>query len=579
MSETDSSGMDSLMDQMVLDAHFANIALITMRPESKKTEETLCRMFDLGLSAKVNVVQAVSGRAIGKPDWWPNNGASSLGCFASHLMVLLHHAASNAGNLLVLEEDVVWQEDAADRIGELMSNVPNSWDQLYLGGQHRVMPKPTTRKGVMQGQSVHRTHAYAVSRLGLPKLLKHLLNTAPFTQAKADGKKLHIDHYYEQAHRRGDWTVYVPEWWIAGQGDTYSWIRAKQVKAAWWHRMAGDPWKKRPLFWSPSKVEGLPVEHIDMSSKSSVIKSRMEAFRHQRIPLLPSDLPETHARSFAESLNVELCLDLDDISKYVPSMNQPNPRDLVQVQQVQQPQETPYEFTLGDRAKTGTPVMIFATPRSGSTLLIRLLNRIDGWSIAGEKLGLLRAVKATHDLRSALEARSPHAFNSLFQQEHDGHFPSHHAPSSKAEWDAAARDMLMAWANGGSSRYWGMKEVHLAKHGFKYGISVWTWLMEIMPDVKFILLSRNVDDTEVSMGRNLKWWVPSYGSCIGACRRQVRQQTEAFDEFATLYPNNTLRLQYEQLLDYKTFNGLLEKFVGESIDKDRFDTVLKLKLR
>ena len=135
---------------------------------------------------------------------------------------------------LVLEDDVCFQPRAKEMLARLMREVPDDWDQVYLGGQHLKTPQPVAGSPfVLRGVNINRTHAFLLRRKAFARFQQHILH-APDYMAHPGW---HIDHQLGQAHERRDWNVYCPAWWLAGQDEGSSNISGRTNPRMWWH-----PW-------------------------------------------------------------------------------------------------------------------------------------------------------------------------------------------------------------------------------------------------------------------------------------------------------------------------------------------------
>ena len=165
--------------------------------------------------SKMHVFAGVRGELSPPPKYW---GASvgAWGCFQSHRRLVedvLNEDNDSIDSILILEDDACFPETALKRVNEFMQNVPDDWDQLYLGGQHRVKPIETETEGILRGISINRAHAYALNCKVYKKFYSHI-NYSPNYYGK---KNHHFDHQLEIAHRKQDWNVYCPSVWLAGQ--------------------------------------------------------------------------------------------------------------------------------------------------------------------------------------------------------------------------------------------------------------------------------------------------------------------------------------------------------------------------
>lgn len=200
---------------------FSRVYLINCASRPDRLERALAHLSASGMAdaSKVIVYPAVIGGWTGYPADW-RAGCGAWGCLQSHRRILedVIHVRNARGMMaldstLILEDDVFFTDDALPRLNAFMAAVPSDWGQIYLGGQHRRTPVPVPeRSGVMRASSVHRTHAYAVSRSAVTKVYCHVSYMPDY-----HGRPVHIDHQLERAHRRGDWPVYCPARWIAGQ--------------------------------------------------------------------------------------------------------------------------------------------------------------------------------------------------------------------------------------------------------------------------------------------------------------------------------------------------------------------------
>lgn len=160
-------------------------------------------------------------------DWCSGNGP--WGCLRSHSRLLedvLHRRDSRFDMIwqsyLVLEDDVFFLPGALEALNRFMTAVPDDWDQIYLGGQHRRPFETTDSPEVIVGRSINRTHAYALSEKNYTRFYRHICYATDYR-----GNNHHIDHQLEIAHQRRDWTVYCPPQWICGQAAGKSNISGK----------------------------------------------------------------------------------------------------------------------------------------------------------------------------------------------------------------------------------------------------------------------------------------------------------------------------------------------------------------
>lgn len=196
----------------------------------KHLEET--KMAD---NDKVHYYPAIIGDWTTCPADW-RSGRGAWGCLRSHQRILedVLHTRDDQGqltlnNVLIMEDDIIFKDNALQKLNEFMEVVPDDWGQIYLGGQHRRTKVETGLTNVVIGKSVNRTHAYAVNKSTFTHLYRHISYATDYRKTTK-----HIDHQLELAHRREDWKVYCPEEWIVGQRAGSSNINGRVNKTKFW---------------------------------------------------------------------------------------------------------------------------------------------------------------------------------------------------------------------------------------------------------------------------------------------------------------------------------------------------------
>jgi len=98
---------------------------------------------------------------------------SMLGCALSHLFVWQDAIKNNYNNILVLEDDVYFTDDFNEYLKNIMEELPNDYDILYLGYSELFCQKPKdcSFNYISKPISPLALHAYIVSNKGLKKLV------------------------------------------------------------------------------------------------------------------------------------------------------------------------------------------------------------------------------------------------------------------------------------------------------------------------------------------------------------------------------------------------------------------------
>ena len=216
---------------------FDRVYVINCAHRPDRLEETKKHLEETGMADndKVHYYPAIIGDWVTHPADW-GSGRGAWGCLRSHQRILedviqdrddRHMMTLN--NVLILEDDVTFKDDPLSRLNDFMVDVPEDWGQIYLGGQHRRNHSKTESPNVIIGNSINRTHAYAVNQSIFTELYRHISYASDYKNTNK-----HIDHQLEVAHRRKDWKVYCPSDWIAGQREGSSNISGKVSKTMFW---------------------------------------------------------------------------------------------------------------------------------------------------------------------------------------------------------------------------------------------------------------------------------------------------------------------------------------------------------
>lgn len=86
----------------------------------------------------------------------------SLGNLITHINQLKFAQDENLENILIFEDDVVFDEDFLDIFSQHSQFIPDDWDVIYFGGNH--MRSPTPFKGRLHLlRETYTTHAVAIN--------------------------------------------------------------------------------------------------------------------------------------------------------------------------------------------------------------------------------------------------------------------------------------------------------------------------------------------------------------------------------------------------------------------------------
>lgn len=574
---------------MILDDHFDRIAIICMPGREGRA---LAELKEKGLSDKAVEVEAVDGGVFPPPKWF-KAGGGAWGCLQSHVRVIQAALEADVEQLLILEDDVTWQRNPVPLVREFMEQLPDSWQQVYFGGQHRTRwrPRPVGGKpAVYRLRSVHRTHAYGLKREIFAKVLQHILHAPDYiNQVSRGDKPSHVDHQLEVAQRRGDWKVFGPSWWLAGQAENESRIRRRLEPERWWQWVAAPGWlEKMPLVLATEPGAEAVMKRLHfgrhLDPENPTIDTGLAA-HERRAPIMRTlqqiageaiadqKLPAAHASDrileVAESWRGGVIRLEDLTAEEAAELADPRRRPRFYHRWLNPPPRIK-----ASRKAKDLPVFVFSAPRSGSTLVMRILNQTPGVGFSGETRGFFWKLQKMHAERDNLLQQFPGADDPLDRQLGQGAFPAWLQNSTEAGWTDAIRGLARAWAGGGE-RAWGWKEVTEGRHG--HGFELYQWIHRIMPDALLVFLLRPVEEIMPSMMGRRGDFIPIFADCPAGCERKVREQHRSFREYAEENPEGCRMLDYREVLE--DFPGWSREHLGLEIPEEVWRKQLEIRVK
>lgn len=103
-----------------------------------------------------------------------------FGCWLSHGKALTHAIDSGAENVLFIEDDIMFMDDADSRMASALTELPNDWDILFLTGTPRAKLDRISPNLASVSGTFHSTVGYSIPRRSLMKyhdFRLELLNT------------------------------------------------------------------------------------------------------------------------------------------------------------------------------------------------------------------------------------------------------------------------------------------------------------------------------------------------------------------------------------------------------------------
>lgn len=194
---------------------FDKIYCINLARRIDRWEESHQEFEKFGL----NGVEKYEAIDVSKHDW--SNLKSSLlvgelGLLQTHINIIKESIKNKYKSILIFEDDVCFTDEFY-KINEYMNHIPNDWDMIYLGGNHRYgnIPELVNDK-VIRLNNTYTTHAIIINSSIFNVILE-----------KIEKYEKQIDVYYADLHKRYKTYCFTPN--LAIQRLSYSDIQNQVV--------------------------------------------------------------------------------------------------------------------------------------------------------------------------------------------------------------------------------------------------------------------------------------------------------------------------------------------------------------
>lgn len=209
---------------------------------------------------------------------------------------------------------------------------------------------------------------------------------------------------------------------------------------------------------------------------------------------------------------------------------------------------------------TGLPLFVLGQGRSGSTLVLRILNTMPGARICGENEKALDHLRLLHERFVSSRARTIDEFYALAWK----------PPCELEELEDHLRRFMLSLYNPQSQcKIWGFKEIRYGSGKYDDFVKELAFLRKLFPTARFILNTRKTEDTV-----NSEWWAKNPDQS-----RQMLENSRAnFERYASENPQWSFLLPYETLKAGNPRLKELSAFVGVEHSPE-FEKPLEVVLR
>lgn len=232
-----------------------------------------------------------------------------------------------------------------------------------------------------------------------------------------------------------------------------------------------------------------------------------------------------------------------------------------------------------NNSKSSQCLFIIAQGRSGSTLLLRLINELEKYNICGENFGAIEELYQFYN--SLLETQKKGSKNDdlTFKSYSDLLAePSRGKQYSGFEWynvfqveqiKDKLRELIFTMFNPNSnSEVWGCKEIRFgnAKKQYDRFQEELDFIKMLFPRAKFIFNTREIEEMVKS-----SWWAKD----PEAATKILSKQENFFKTYSYQNPDFTYSVTYHDVVNNTEILQGMYDFLGEAFDFDTYKSVLE----
>ncbi len=140
---------------------FEKVVLINLKRRPDRLKYALGELQRINWPFKTpELIEGVDGQLQPQPIGFVG-GRGAYGCNLSHIKALELAIKDGVKNLLILEDDIIFEQDFVEKIDSFLSKIPDDWDGLMFGGNHFIQPEIISKE-VCRCRYAGLTHAYAI---------------------------------------------------------------------------------------------------------------------------------------------------------------------------------------------------------------------------------------------------------------------------------------------------------------------------------------------------------------------------------------------------------------------------------
>jgi len=131
----------------------------------KKREDRKIKFISQSLNLDLGIFEffeAIDGNLLDLSKYNPSLLPGEVGVMLSNLEIIKNAKENNLENILIIEDDCVFEEDMVSKFDFLYKEVPNDWDMIYFGGNHNLHWTNGIPNNIINDNVIKINHSFAI---------------------------------------------------------------------------------------------------------------------------------------------------------------------------------------------------------------------------------------------------------------------------------------------------------------------------------------------------------------------------------------------------------------------------------
>lgn len=141
--------------------YFDKVVCLNLKKRTDRKSKFISQVNDLNLG-NFDFFESIDGSLLDINKYNPNLLPGEIGIILTNLEVIKKAKENNLNNILIVEDDCVFDTNLINNFESLYKSVPEDWDMLYFGGNHNYNSGRKINDNVIQVRNTFAIHCVAI---------------------------------------------------------------------------------------------------------------------------------------------------------------------------------------------------------------------------------------------------------------------------------------------------------------------------------------------------------------------------------------------------------------------------------